>query len=177
MSRIVRPATNEDLEACLQMNGDCSTDHVWQLAQKDHPDQIVAIFSDVRLPRETTAEYPHRPADIIQIWKSIDALLVAEMHGTLCGFIDVRAEPWHGTAWVSNLIVDLPYRRRGIGTDLVQAASQWAIAHHLTALMVETQAQNWPSVRFYQKLGFSFAGFSDHYYTNQIAIFFARPAR
>ena len=125
----------------------------------------------------TTAEYPHTPSDIIQIWKSIDALLVAEVYGTLCGFIDVRAEPWHSTAWVSNLIVAQPFRRRGIGTDLVRAVSEWAIEHHLETIMVETQAQNWPTVRFYQKLGFSFAGFSDHYYANQIAIFFAKSAR
>jgi ribosomal protein S18 acetylase RimI-like enzyme len=177
VSRAIRPATNEDLEICLQMNGDCVTDHVWQLAQKDRPDQIVAILTDVRLPRETVAEYPRKPSDIIEMWESVDVVMVAEMFGTVCGFVDIRAEPWHDTAWISNLIVAQPHRRRGIGTELIHAANEWAAQRHLRTVMVETQSQNWPTTRFYQKLGFSFAGFTDHYYVNQIALFFARPAR
>jgi ribosomal protein S18 acetylase RimI-like enzyme len=44
--------------------------------------------------------------------------------------------------------------------------------------MAEATTKIYPALSFYQKLGFRFCGFSDHYYVNQdIALFFVLTLR
>jgi len=178
LSVIVRPATNDDLAVCLRMSGACTTEHVWQLIQREEEEQIAVTLSDVRLPRPMPAEYPRTPQQIREVWKSSDAMLVAaEEDGTPCGFVDLCAEPWHGIVWAKNVIVDAPFRWRGIGSALIGAANRWTQERRLGALMVEAPSQNWPAICFFRKLGFTFCGFNDRYYSNQIALFFMRRAK
>lgn len=174
MSPVIRFATSEDLQACLHISGACETEHVWQLTQREQPDQIAIMLSDVRLPRPMRVEYPRSAEDILSVWKTADALLVAEERGAICGFADLHAETWHDLAWVKNLIVAEPFRRQGIGSALLAAAIRWAHSQRLQTLMVEAQSQNWPAICFYRKHGFAFCGFNDRYYVNQIALFFTR---
>lgn len=174
MSATIRFARNEDLEACLQLSGVCTSNHIWQLTQREHKEQIGIALSEIRLPRPMLVEYPRSPEDIIEIWKSMSALLVADLQGTVCGFLDLHAEPWHDIASVKNLVVGEHFRRQGIGSDLIAAASQWARSQRLGSLMAEAQSQNWPAICFFRKRGFTFCGFNDRYYANQIAIFFTQ---
>jgi len=174
LSSVIRPATQDDLVPCLQLSGDCTTEHVWQVAQREVDDQITVTMNDVRLPRPMPVEYPRSPADIREIWNASDALLIAEQDGILGGYLDLHAERWHQTVWVKDLIVAELYRRHGIGTALIQAAIRWARAEKMRALMVEAQSQNGPAICFYRKQGFAFCGFNERYYANQIALFFAR---
>ena len=70
------------------------------------------------------------------------------------------------------------YRRQGIGTALMRHARQWAREQGLQMLLAEATTKNYPALCFYQKLGFQFCGFNDHYYTNQdIALFFVQSLR
>jgi ribosomal protein S18 acetylase RimI-like enzyme len=159
------------------MRGVCTTEHVWQIAQRDGEEQIAVTISDVRLPRPMVVEYPRTAQLIQEVWQSSDALLVAEEEGQICGFLDLRAEGWRRLASARNLIVAEPYRRRGVGSALLAAANRWTRGHDLEALMVEAQSQSWPAVRFYRKLGFAFCGFNERYYVNKIALFFTRRVK
>ena len=58
MSIAVRAATNEDAPLCLAMSGACTTEHVWQIAQRDGEEHIAVAISDVRLPRPMVVDYP-----------------------------------------------------------------------------------------------------------------------
>jgi ribosomal protein S18 acetylase RimI-like enzyme len=79
---------------------------------------------------------------------------------------------------VVNVAVDRGYRRRGIGRALMRHARQWAREQGLRLLQVEATTKNYPALCFYQKLGFQFCGFNDHYYLNQdIALFFVQLLR
>ena len=156
------------------MPGGCTTEHVWQITHREQTDQLTVLLNGVRLPRPMQIEYPRVPIDIVKMWQSIDELLVAEHAGRVCGFLDVKAEPGHDLVAVKNLIVAEEMRRRGIGTALIGGANQWAHDHGHRLLMVEAQSQNWPAISFYRKLGFTFSGYNDRYYTNQIALFFTR---
>lgn len=170
----IRHALRADLETCLQMDGSCVSDHVWQISRRESQGQIVLTVSEVRLPRPVTVPYPRTPEDIIEIWRSVDALLVAEAGGQLCGYLDLRAEGWHSTARITNFVVSNGYRQQGVGTRLLGAALQWARTRRLQYLMAEAPAQSWPAISFYRKLGLEFCGFHDRYYSTQVALFFIR---
>lgn len=174
MSAHIRPATQEDLTPCLRMSGGCASEHIWQIAQRESDDQITVTFSNVKLPRPMQVKYPRSAEDIMGVWKTSDALLVAEQDGVLGGFVDLRIERGHQLAWVRNLIVAEPYRRLGLGSALVRAAERWAQNHKLPTLLVEAQSQNGPAIQFYRALGFTFCGFNERYFANQVALFFAR---
>jgi streptothricin acetyltransferase len=43
---------------------------------------------------------------------------------------------------------------------------RWGRCQGLRAISLETQTNNWPACRFYQRFGFQLTGIDDHYYTN-----------
>ena len=76
------------------------------------------------------------------------------------------------------LTLNATIKGEGIGTALIRHARQWAREQGLQMLLAEATTKNYPALCFYQKLGFQFCGFNDHYYTNQdIALFFVQALR
>lgn len=175
LSPQIRVASSEDLETLLRMDGSCTSEHVYQITQREDSDQIMITLIDVRLPRPMEVKYPRSARDILEALKKTDALLVAEEGKRSCGYVDLQIEPWQGIVWVKNLIVAARFRRQGVGSALLAAAEHWSRTRGMQALMIEAQSQNWPAIRFYKKNGFSFCGFNDRYYVDQIALFFTRP--
>jgi ribosomal protein S18 acetylase RimI-like enzyme len=93
--------------------------------------------------------------------------LVVEENKRLIGFLDVEIESWRSVAKVWNLLVDEGYRRQGIGTDLMARAKAFAREKDCRAIVVETQATNWPALNFYLEMGFQICAVDDHFYTNR----------
>lgn len=95
--------------------------------------------------------------------------LVAETvdAGRLVGMVDVTRQKWREAGVVWNIAVDRVYRGQGIGRALMERVIEWGRCQELRAIILETQTNNWPACRFYQRLGFQPSGVDDHYYTNQ----------
>jgi ribosomal protein S18 acetylase RimI-like enzyme len=97
--------------------------------------------------------------------------------GRLVGLVDVQRETWREAGWVWNIAVDRAYRGQGLGRKLMRRIIKWGRRQGLRAIILETQTNNWPACRFYQRLGFQLTGLDDHYYTNhdlvdrEVAIF------
>ncbi len=175
---IVRAATLADLNCCLTLERTSATDHVWQMKVEESESEVGVTFHVVRLPRTMRAEYPRGTDQIIEDWERQAGFLVAEVDGEVRGYVDVLPRPWQGMAWVANLAVEPAYRRRGIAIALMRNASQWAREQGLQSMTVEATTKNYPAICLYQKLGFKFCGFDDHYYPNQdIALFFVQMLR
>jgi ribosomal protein S18 acetylase RimI-like enzyme len=174
----VRPATLSDLNACLSLDHDCMTDHVWQMKAQEEKSGMSVEFRTVRLPRRMRATYPRDLEQLVEDWQRGEGFFAVELDGQVRGYVDVLADHWQQVGWVPNLAVDRDYRRRKIGTMLVRQALHWAKAQGLPALLVEATTKNYPALCLYQKLGFKFCGFNDHYYPNQdIALFFVQRVR
>lgn len=175
---IVRPATLADLNVCLSLEHAGVTDHVWQMKVEEAESEVSVTFHTVRLPRQMRAEYPRNPEQLVEDWQRDEGFLVAEVDNEVRGYVDLLARPWQRMGWVANLAVDRGHRRQGIGTELMRHARQWARNQGLQVILAEATTKNYPALCFYQKLGFQFCGFNDHYYTNQdIALFFVQALR
>jgi len=174
----VRAARERDLEACSQLDGSYTTDHVWQMEAREESGVLAITFRVARLPRDIRVEYPRRGEDLLAGWERRDAFLVAEERREIRGYLGLTAQAEHGIAWVGDLIVDRRWRRQGIGTALLRAASRWGRDHNLARLVVEVQTKNYPAIRFCQSRGLVFCGYSDHYWPSQdIALFFGGALR
>jgi GNAT superfamily N-acetyltransferase len=175
----VRPAQPNDLIACGALNHSYTTNHAWQMDERAENGSVTVTFREVHLPRETRVDYPLRGESMLIGWRRRDEFLVAQDDaGHVCGYVTLTNHAEHSIAWVGDLIVDRPLRRRGIGTALLQAASQWGRDHHLARLVAEVQTKNYPAIRFCQSRGMTFCGYTDHYWPSQdIALFFGQSLR
>jgi GNAT superfamily N-acetyltransferase len=169
----VRPTLSADLEHLVAFDHGYSTDYVWQMDIRDEAGQIAVAFRQVRLPRSMRVAFPRDPQHLKTEWSRRVCFLVAEEEKQLKGYLNLTLAPAPETGWIADLGVERRFRRTGVGTVLLAAALQWARENHLQRVILETQAKNFPAIRFAQKNGLVFCGYSDRYYPNQdVALFF-----
>lgn len=83
------------------------------------------------------------------------------------GWLMLRRDYGSGRARIDELLVERPYRGRGIGTLLVKTALAAARRDRMRQVIVETQNHNFPAVQFYRAQGFVFTGCDLTCYSNQ----------
>jgi len=84
--------------------------------------------------------------------------VAVDMEGNVVGCISFLVRQMPGApvpyGYVRTLAVLPGHRRRGVGTQLVQAAAQWARAQGLPALAVHVGEENATALRFFRSIGF-----------------------
>jgi len=123
--------------------------------------------SFVKKPFEKPFEY--QPDDTDKLfqphWEKAEAWGIVE-DGRLIAVIETAAEDWSNRLLVSELWIDEAYRRRGIGTALMNKALERAKAEKRRVLMLETQSRNENAIAFYLAWGLSLIGFDACCYSN-----------
>lgn len=177
---VIRDGLESDLAACLGIDHTYDTNHVWQMSVSEQPGDYQISFKTQRLPRTLEAEYP---ADEYRLRLALPPeqcfLVVVSKDGQeLLAYLTMRNDAAYHTARIQDLVVSRPYRRRHIGTRLVNVARQWAKEHGLDQLTAETDTRNYPAITFCKAAGFTFCGYNDQYFPNQdIAVFFGQSLR
>ena len=140
---------------------------------------IVAVnFREIRLPRAVSVEYPHATSELASNWQNRVLFLVGVVDGRQVSYISLRDGLSAHSLWVTDLVVSLQVRRKGIASALILSAEEWARKQGYRRLVLEAQSNNLPAIRLAQKLGFEFCGYQDLYYNNRdIALFFAQLLR
>jgi ribosomal protein S18 acetylase RimI-like enzyme len=91
----------------------------------------------------------------------------ATLSGEQVGWLEVGYHKWNNRTRVWEILVKDGFRRRGIGTALMNHAIKLAKEKGARALVLETQTCNAPAIDFYLKHGFELVGFDATAYTNQ----------
>lgn len=174
----MRPAVSSDVPVLVEMDHGYSTDHVWQMGYHPQGEEIQVAFREVRLPRPMRVAYPREPVRLIDEWTRAAALLVAESGSGLLGYLNLALGTAPDSAWVVDLVIDLPHRRQGVATGLLGMARRWCLEQGLGSLGLEMQSKNYPCIRLARKLGFALSGYHDRYYPSEdIALFFTLKLR
>jgi GNAT superfamily N-acetyltransferase len=110
--------------------------------------------------------YPRQRDDLLLCWQNGSTVLVASdrrvppaakgeaangQEGKLpqvFGYCQLDPAPWQQTGWISHLVVDRRYRRRGFGTAMLKAAQAWGRQQGLNRLMGAVQTKNYPGISF-----------------------------
>lgn len=168
---VIRPLTQADIERLPEMELNFQAEAylavekvveglnvTWRLVERPLDPPFISVDYNIDEQDQT---------EIAQRLKENDGLyLVAEHQGRLVALLDLEREAWRDTGMIWNIVVDRAYRRQGLGTRLIQRAITWGRRRRLRALALETQTNNLPACRFYQKMGFQLCGLDDHFYSN-----------
>lgn len=87
---------------------------------------------------------------------------------TLAGVIEGSIEAWHNVFRISNILVGMSYRGRGIGGELMHRMLEYARRNtNCRGAILETQSCNYPAISFYRRLGFLLNRIDLREYTNE----------
>ena len=137
-----------------------------------------ASFREVRLPRSISIEYPHNPFALADDWVRKSMMYTGLVGQDPVGYISLLERGAASVVWVTDLVVNMAYRRQGVANALLAAAQDWATNRSHRRLILEMQSKNLPAIRLAQKFGYEFCGYNDHYYINQdVALFFAKALK
>jgi len=92
-------------------------------------------------------------------------IFFADVDGTPAG--QIKMVPWWNKfAYVEELTVDTDSRGKGVGRALMSRAIEWAKHQNFPGITLETQDNNVPACKFYEKCGFVLSGFDLYAYKN-----------
>jgi len=174
----IRPANSNDLPRLMALDHTGLSDYVWQLELRREPNQTIASFREVRLPRSVDIKYPRNPFALAEEWSKRDAVFVALNQNEPIGYTSLIEEHVASIVWMVDLVVAPQFRRQGTASALLNAGQAWAVERGAKRLVLEMQSKNQPCIRLAQKLGFEFCGYNDQYYpTQDVALFFGRAIK
>ncbi len=178
---ILRDGVETDIVKALQMDHQYETDFVWQVqVERDDPHYCQMTFRSERLPRVLQAVCPQSEARLRLAMQAEHCFLVAAEResGDVLGYLAMFSGTAHRIASVTDLVVDRAFRRKRIGSKLLNIARRWARETKHERLMVELQTRNFPAIAFCQASGMTFCGYNDRYFDQQeIAVFFGQTLR
>ena len=90
-------------------------------------------------------------------------LFLAKEGEAIAGYI-AASHGWNGCSVVVHFAVARPFRRRGLGSAMMNEVVAWTCAIGLGAIRLETQTNNVAACRFYQSYGFELGGYDRYLY-------------
>jgi len=100
--------------------------------------------------------------------------LVATVDAEIAGFI--LTAPHDNQGHIITLDVTEPYRRRGVGSLLLQAAEGDLMARGVDSLLLETATNNEAAIAFWRKHGYVSYGVARGYYARGVDAFLMRKS-
>jgi RimJ/RimL family protein N-acetyltransferase len=94
------------------------------------------------------------------------AVYVAEVDGELAGRLSLARDPNPASHHVADLglMVDVRFRRQGVGRALLEAAVEWAPEHGVAKLELHVFPWNEAAIALYESFGFEREGFRKRHY-------------
>jgi RimJ/RimL family protein N-acetyltransferase len=146
----VRRAAPADAEQCVDLARAVGTEpEGWLISTDDW-----RSASEERRYLKAVARYPHA------------AVFVAEAAGEIVGRLSLARDTHPASAHVADLglMVASGWRRRGIGTALLDAAVDWAREVGVRKLELHVFPWNEPAIRLYERFGFEREGYRRGHY-------------
>lgn len=127
------------------------------------PDDVAFVFQLVNEPDVRAMSFCSAaiPWDVHCRWfaaelASENPFYIALYNGCPCGYVRFKKEdPLHGEEWTLSLAICPGFRGKGLGTDMVRAASRAALCNtRIKRLRARVKQQNAASLRTFDKSGF-----------------------
>ena len=163
----LRDGTADDLPALAGLDSSISNEWVLHLDRRGGPiEQTIELRWRRLEPAGSRRDFQMDVVELTRELQRSERLVIAEAGGGIAGYL-LLGTNWNGTAELADVIVDLAYRRRGLGRRFVEEAETYARARGLRALQWEAQTDNRDAIEFAVSQGFRIAGFHYAFYGNR----------
>lgn len=127
-------------------------------------------------------EYEHKLEEVENRLHGVEGGYVALAGGHIAGAVLLNVEQCRSVAKIEDIIVGRQFRRFGIGSLLLNCASDWARNRGCWAIVLETQNVNYPAIQFYLRNGLDIWSIHQHFYPpgpveHEVAIFMGKKLR
>jgi GNAT superfamily N-acetyltransferase len=127
-------------------------------------------------------EYEHKLEEVEARIRSVEGGYVALTDGQIAGAVLLNVEQWRSVTRIEDIIVGRQFRRFGIGSLLLNCASDWARKRGCWAIVLEIQNVNYPAIQFYLRNGLDVWSIHHHFYPpgpveHEVAIFMGKKLR
>jgi len=166
----ISEASPQELDETLKMNGYETVNEMFLLYHKS--DEIIAqvkqnedlSFRFEQFPNESWLDafiYLEGHADVTKeaydlIFKRIripSGFLTVKLDETIVALGTVAAKD--GWGYISNVVVNDSFRRRGYGSQVIRALANWAVEHQTKHVFLQVLKTNHAGMELYHRLGFS----------------------
>lgn len=177
MTLVFRPLSRDNLADVIVLDGAFTVEAELLPSARDG----VVTYELAPVPAYEKRYADNEESELADFIDAADKMfLLAYADGRLAGHVSVAVH-WNRYGFIDHLAVDARFRRRGVGRALLAQAIDWARARHLPGVMLETQNNNVPACKLYERLGFTLGGFDRFLYrgempeTREIALFWYLP--
>lgn len=124
---------------------------------------MLGLLKDINIALDNVKELSHSFGSILftfrcRIYRKTCFLFVKAMHGDECvGAIVCKLDIHRKVikrGYIAMLAVDVKFRKRKIGSNLVRRAIQAMVKDDADEVVLETEITNRPALRLYENLGF-----------------------
>src|SRR6266540_2157631 len=123
----VRTASEADLPALTRLDLTYPTDRILALERSGEPPEYTfALRWRNRVPAAMAVYATYTIDGLRDALPTTDLALVADIEGEVAGLLILIVPEWTDAAEITDLAVDIAFRRRGAGRALVDAAAEWA---------------------------------------------------
>lgn len=132
-------------------------------------------YTEENFSEQYIKQYDDDEIDMSYVGDENKAVFLCYEKDNCIGRIKLRAN-WNGFALIEDIAVAKEWRHKGVGTELLKAAFEWAKKKELIGAMLETQDVNVAACRFYAKNRFVIGAVDNRLYSkfstaNEKAIF------
>jgi len=165
---VVRPAVADDLPALTRLDLTYPTDRYLALDRSGAPPEHTFVLRwRNRVPTPMAVYATYTTDGLREALSRADLFLVADVDQEPAGLLITVVPSWTDAAEITDLAIDIAFRRLGAGRALVDEAVEWAREKHHRSLWVEPRADNHAAISFYMSLGFRISGFNHWLYSNR----------
>lgn len=193
----VRAVQIGDAPALHELDYSVETDRVYTLRVRDQllqsdvytqPSTLPALAFELAVAHvdvpiyRNFREYESTLEDVERKLSSVEGGYVALTDDRISGVILLNVEEARAVARIEDMIVGRQYRRYGIGSLLLNCASDWARKRGCWAIVLETQSFNYPAIQFYLRNGLQVWSINQHFYPpgpleHEVAILMGKKLR
>ncbi|MCS6834525.1 MAG: GNAT family N-acetyltransferase [Anaerolineae bacterium] len=177
---VIRDALPADIAACLTLEHGYETDQVWQMTIQNEGSAWRVLFRTERLPRTVEVDQRGDAERIARVLEAQQGFFVActKEDDAILGYALASCDRVTGHSVVHELVVGQAFRRRKIGTRLLNVVRRWATERGAVQLCLYVRTHNFPAIQFCQRQGLSFCGYNDQYFqAGDIAVSFGQSLR
>lgn len=173
---MIRPyvATDRELVAVLEVVTEVNSIGVMRLTDGRFTWQESPLQAARKKQHDLTGYLDEDP-------RSWDEGFVAVVDGRVVGFAATSLSAWNRRLVLQHMYVDSEARGTGVGTALLHAALSSDGAKETQHVWLETQTDNVPAIRAYERMGFRVVGLDQTLYGDRAeadtAVFMSQPIR